>query len=63
MELTFEDEVGKSEIDALMLETTKDGKIGEFGFSNLVIDGIIVGQLFRLQQIFKFVFVFLIPSS
>ena len=58
MELTFNYEVGKSELDALMLEATNDGKIGEFGVSNLVIDGIIKGQLLRLQQIFKFVVFF-----
>jgi len=50
MELTFDDEVGKSEVDALMSETTNDGKIGEFGVSNLVIDGLIEGQLFHLSK-------------
>ena len=63
MQLAFNDEVGKSEVDALMLEAINDGKIGEFRVRNLVIDGIIEGQLLCLQQIFKFVFVFLIPSS
>jgi len=63
MQLAFNDEVGKSEVDALMSEAIKDGKIGEFRVSNPVVDGIIEGQFLCLQQIFKFVFVFLIPSS
>jgi len=55
MEVTFNNEVGKSEVDALISEATKDNKIGEFGVSKVVIDSFIKGQLLRLQQIFNFI--------
>lgn len=55
MEVTFLNEVGKSEVDALISEATKDEKIGEFGVSRVKTDGFFEGQSLPLQQIFNFV--------
>ena len=49
MELRFNQEVGSSEVDALLSEVTKDGKIGDLEFSKLVpveVVDVLKGQLF-----------------
>ena len=45
MELTFKENVAKSELDALLSEATKDEKIGKFEVSQVVTDRLIEGQL------------------
>ena len=54
MELRFNQEVGSSEVDALLSEVTKDGKIGDLEFSKLVpvkVVDVLKGQLFFQPRI------------
>ena len=52
MELRFNQEVGSSEVDALLSEVTKDGKIGDLEFSKLVpVEDVLKGQLFFQPRI------------
>jgi len=53
MELTFNQEVGSSEIKALLSEVTKDGKLGDLEVSQVVTDGFIKGQLLFTSNIFQ----------
>ena len=53
MELTFNQEVGSSEVEALLSEVTKDGKLGDLGVSQVVTDGFIKGQLLFTLNIFQ----------
>ena len=46
MELTFDEKVGASEVQALLSEVTKDGKLGDLEVSQIVTDASIEGQLF-----------------
>jgi len=45
MELTFNQEVGTSEVAALLSEAAKDGKIGDFKVLQVQSDGFIESQL------------------
>ena len=45
MELIFEQEVGASEVDALLSEAAKDGNIGGIKVDQIKSDGVIKGQL------------------
>ena len=45
MEVTFNEEVGASEVDALLSEAAKDGKIGDLEVGEIQFDGLIKGQL------------------
>ena len=45
LQLTFNRTVGVSEVDALMKEVTKDGKLGELKVSEVVVGGPIEGKL------------------
>ena len=45
MEVTFNEEVGASEVDALLSEAAKDGKIGDLEVGEIKSDGHIDGQL------------------
>ena len=53
MELTFNQEVGASEVDALLSEVTKDEKLGDLEVSQVVTDGFIKGQLLFESNIFQ----------
>ena len=53
MELTFNQEVGSSEIKALLSEVTKDGKLGDLEVSQVITDGFIKGQLLFTSNIFQ----------
>ena len=46
MELTFNEKVGASEVQALLSEVTKDGKLGDLEVSQMVTDASVEGQLF-----------------
>ena len=45
LQLTFNGTVGVSEVDALMKEVTKDGKLGELKVSEVVVGRPIEGKL------------------
>ena len=45
MELTFDQERGASEVDALLSEAAKDGNIGGIKVDQIKSDGVIKGQL------------------
>jgi len=52
MELAFNQEVGVSEVDALLSEVTKDTMLGDLEVSQVVTDGFIKGQfLFTSNRI------------
>ena len=53
MEFTFNQEVGASEVDALLSEVTKDEKLGDLEVSQVVTDGFIKGQLLFTSNIFQ----------
>ena len=53
MELTFRQKVGSSEVETLLSEVTKDGKMDDLEVSSVVIDGFIKGQLLFASNIFK----------
>ncbi|XP_020614884.1 uncharacterized protein LOC110053035 [Orbicella faveolata] len=53
MELTFNQQVGSSEVKALLSEVTKDGKLGDLEVSQVVTDGFIKGQLLFTSNIFQ----------
>ena len=46
MELTFDQAVGASDVDALLSEVAKDGNIGGIEVDQIKSDGVIKGQLF-----------------
>jgi len=41
MEITFEESVGASEVDALLSEAAKDGKMGDLEVNQVQADGLI----------------------
>ena len=45
MEVTFNEEVGASEVDALLSEAAKDGKIGDLEVGEIQSEVLINGQL------------------
>ena len=45
LELTFSQSVSQGDIDALVLEATKDGKLGELEVSEIKVGGLIEGRL------------------
>jgi len=45
MDVTFNQEVGASEVAALLSEAAKDDKIGDFKVLQVKSDGLIPGQL------------------
>jgi len=45
MEITFEERVGASEVDALLSEAAKDGKMGDLEVNQVAADGLIKSQL------------------
>ena len=45
MEVTFNEEVGVSEVKALLSEAAKDGKIGDLAVGQIISDGLIKGPL------------------
>ena len=51
MELTFNEKVGASEVQALLSELTKDGTIGDLEVSQVVTGPSIEGQLFLIANI------------
>ena len=53
MKLTFGQKVGSSEVETLLSEVTKDGKMGDLEVSDVVTDGFIKGQLLFTSNIFK----------
>ena len=54
LELTFNQEVSQSDVDALVLEAIKDGKLGELEVSDIKVGGPIEGKLQFLQILFEF---------
>ena len=56
MELTFNQKVGSSEVETLLSEVTKDGKMGNLEISRVVSDGLIEGQLL-FTSVFLIVFI------
>ena len=53
MKLAFNQEVGASEVDALLSAVTKDEKLGDLEVSQVVTDGFIKGQLLFTSNIFQ----------
>ena len=51
MELTFNEKVGASEVQELLSEVTKDGKLGDLEVSQVVTESSIEGQLFVITNI------------
>ena len=51
MELTFNEKVGASEVQALLSELTKDGTLGDLEVSQVVTGPSIEGQLFLITNI------------
>lgn len=51
LELTFNEKVGASEVQALLSEVTKHGKLGDLEVSQVVTDPSIEGQLFVITNI------------
>lgn len=45
MKVTFNQEVGASEVDALLSQAAKDGQIGDLAVGQTQSDGLIKGQL------------------
>ena len=45
MELTFKKGVGAGEVDALLSEAAKDGKMGDLEVGQVVTDGLFKGEL------------------
>ena len=44
-ELTFDTKVGLTEVSALVEEATKDGRLGEFQVSDVVVGSFVTGKL------------------
>ena len=56
MVLTFNQKVGSSEVETLLSEVTKDGKMGNLEIRRVVSDGLIEGQLL-FTSVFLIVFI------
>jgi len=55
LELTFSQSVSQGDVDALVLEATRDGKLGELEVSEIKVGGPIEGKLPFLQILFGFI--------
>ena len=55
LQLTFSQEVSQEDVDALVLEATKDGKLGELEVSEIKVGGPIESKLPFLQILFGFI--------
>ena len=55
LQLTFSQEVSQEDVDALVLEATKDRKLGELEVSEIKVGGPIESKLPFLQILFGFI--------